>query len=332
MKIIGTKLPDDQFQLFKALTKYSYVNKNSILKKYNINLKKLKKNNKQLNSILELIPGNKDYEKYNKLRNDRLIVTNNKPNSQQRTIGIPQGSAMSALLSNIYLIDFDKDLNELAKNEGFFYRRYCDDILIVCDSEKVECLKKNIIKKIKEEYNLIIQDKKEEVIEFRKNSKGIIRAFNKKKQINEKLCSTNSKNEKNFYKSLQYLGFEFNGQNIFIRSSSLSRYFRKMKGRIIKTIVMAYSPNGKDNKIWKKQLFERYSHHGKRNFLTYAINASKKNYTNSKNEEKEGMNSKTIHRQISRHFTILKNILCSKNNQRFKEKFKKGKAKIIKKI
>ena len=239
---------------------------------------------------------------------------------------------MSALLSNIYLIDFDKDLNERAKNEGFFYRRYCDDILIVCDSDKAETIQKEIIEKIKVEYYLEIQNKKVELTEFRPNSKGIIRAFNKKKQSITGLQFTDENNESMYYKPLQYLGFEYNGQNIHIRSSSLSRYFRKMKARIIKTVVMAYSQNGKDNKIWKKQIFERYSHLGNRNFLTYAYNASKEFYTNSKGEVKEGMNSPAIRKQLSRHFTIIVNILSSKNNQRFNFKEYKGKVKKRKKV
>lgn len=340
IQVIGEKLPPDQFKLYKALTEYSYVSKNSILRKYDIDLKKLAH---PPSTLLDLVPGKKDYEKYQRLRDDRLIVTNDKLkvlkkessnpiDTTPRKFGIPQGSGMSALLSNIYLIDFDKDLNEGAKNEGFFYRRYCDDILIVCDSDKAEKIQKEIIEKIKNEYYLEIQDKKVELTEFRPNSKGIIRAFNKKKESKAGLQTTNANNESLYYKPLQYLGFEFNGQNIYIRSSSLSRYFRKMKGRIIKTVVMAYSDNGKDNKIWKKQIFERYSHLGNRNFLTYAYNASKEFYKNSKDEEKEGMNSPAIRKQLSKHFTVLVNTLNSKNNQRFLYKEYKGKAKKRKKV
>lgn len=332
-KVIGGKLPPDQFKLYKALTEYSYISKNSILKKYQVDLKKLKKDGGLPNTLLDLIPGKIDYEKFQKLREDRLIVTNAKPDKKTgRKFGIPQGSGMSALLSNIYLIDFDKYLNEKAKIDGFFYRRYCDDILIVCDSDKAEILQKEIIKKIDEDCHLEIQDSKVELTEFRLNSKGQFRAFNKKRQIKAGLTSTNSINEKLFYKSLQYLGFEYNGQNIFIRSSSLSRYFRKMKGRIIKTVVMAYSDNGKDTMIWKNQIFERYSHLGHRNFLTYAYNASKEFYENRNKEKKEGMNSHSIRKQLSRHSMILAKTLSSKNQNRFEYKAYKGKAKIRKTI
>lgn len=323
-KMIGGKLPDDQYKLFKALTEYSYVSKNSILKKYNVDLSK---RNRPPANILELVPGNKDYEKYQQLRTDKLIVTNNKPQKESgRLLGIPQGSGMSAILSNIYLIDFDKDMCERGRQEGFFYRRYCDDIIIICNSEVANQLQKEIIDKIDVECYLEIQDKKVELTEFRPNSKNIIRAFNKKKQNHTGVTSTNVGTEKLYYKSLQYLGFEYNGQNIYIRSSSLSRYFRKMKGRIIKTVVMAYSDKSLSGTIWKKQIFERYSHLGNRNFLTYAYNSSKECYKNKKGEMKIGMNSPSIRKQLSRHFTILKQTLNAKNDQRFLHKKLKGKA------
>jgi len=47
----------------------------------------------------------------------------------QEYYGIPQGSALSALLSNIYLVDFDEYMFKLGQTIGFIYRRYCDDIL-----------------------------------------------------------------------------------------------------------------------------------------------------------------------------------------------------------
>lgn len=328
--ILGTELPEDQYKIYKSLTQYSYITKNNILKKYNINLKKLKTIPQ---TLLDIVPGTQIFEKYKRLRTDRLIITNNKPDKTNgRQFGIPQGSPMSALLSNIYLIDFDKDLQHKAKAEGFLYRRYCDDILVVCQSDIAEELQKFIIDKIATEYFLEIQDKKVELTEFKKNSKEKLRAFNKKKQIKAGVKKTTPTNEQLYYKPLQYLGFEFNGQNIFIRSSSLSRYFRKMKSRIIKTVMMAYSSSGKDSKIWKKQIFDRYTHLGKRNFLRYAYNASQAEYLNSNKEIKVGLNSPSIKKQLSRHFDIILRTLDKKNTQRFLLKESKGKAKTKKSL
>ena len=52
-------------------------------------------------------------------------------NKNQNTLGIPQGSPMSAVLSNVYMIDFDKNMFEYISNIGGSYRRYSDDILLI---------------------------------------------------------------------------------------------------------------------------------------------------------------------------------------------------------
>ena len=324
------EIPADQYKIFKALTEYSYVNKGSILRKYGIVLKKMHQPPK---SLLELVPEVKDFEKFQRLRNDKLIVTNPAKNKRGEAIGIPQGSGMSALLSNIYLIDFDQELSKKAKKEGFLYRRYCDDILIVCDSDKAEALQKFTIDLISSyPYSLEIQQKKVEMTEFKMNSAGKIRAFDKKKLLRNKTLKLTSKNEKLFYKSLQYLGFEFNGQDVFIRASSLSRYFRKMKAKIVKTVAMAYNKKNRSSTIWKHQLLEKYSHLGKRNFIKYAFDASKKEYKNSKGHVKDGFDSPAIRKQVARHFSILMRTLGVKNLDRFYWKLEKKEVVNPKKI
>ncbi|MCB8964209.1 MAG: hypothetical protein H6536_04120 [Bacteroidales bacterium] len=315
-------LPDDQYKIYRTLTKYSYVNKNSVLKHFEINLNKLKKQKVYWQSLLDLIPdeiaGNSFKDKFNLLRQDNLIVTNKPKKNKDGSItfkGIPQGSAMSALLSNIYLIDFDKYLKELGLKIGFLYRRYCDDLIVVCPTDKVNEIKDIIIKEILNKYNLIIQDKKTEIIDFKPNEKGIIRGFKRKFDKETNLYNTLENKEIN-YKNLQYLGFEFNGQKTYIRPGSLSRYFRKMKGRIVKSVMMAYSKNSKSSVINKQQIYHRYSHLGKRNFLQYAYNASKKYYKNSEGKIREGLDSSSIKRQISAHFSIIEQEIRKTSEQR----------------
>ena len=91
---------------------------------------------------------------------------------------------------------------------------------------------------------------------------------------------------------------------------------------------MSYSDKSKKEKILKKQIFERYSHLGKRNFLSYAINSSKEFYSNSKGVKKEGMNSLSIKRQLTSHFSILEQYIKDKSYQRYELKLAKRTAKI----
>jgi RNA-directed DNA polymerase len=205
-QILGEdQLPGDQYRLYRSLTKYAYVNKSTLLKHFNIVLKKI---NKKPPNLLAYIPGTTFKEKMQLLRDHNLIVFNNTfelVGERKRYFGIPQGSSISALLSNIYLIDYDKKLSALAKEKGFMYRRYCDDVLIVCDHNKASALQKMAIDEIRKDYYLEIQDKKVEVIKFCRNSKDQIRAFNQKKIDATSHIIVNETNEQRFYKNLQYL-------------------------------------------------------------------------------------------------------------------------------
>jgi retron-type reverse transcriptase len=50
-------------------------------------------------------------------------------------MGIPQGSPISALLSNIYMFSFDKHMKNYVDSIGGKYFRYCDDMLLIVPSE-----------------------------------------------------------------------------------------------------------------------------------------------------------------------------------------------------
>ena len=334
-KVLGvTTLPQDQYKIFRSITNYSYIKLQTIFRHFGIDPDEQKYfGGNLLQLISKDIAGKSFNEKFQYLRSRNIIVKNTSHsfddlgNGQKRYFGIPQGSSLSAVLSNIYLIDFDKYLADWGESEGFHYRRYCDDILIICDSPKADSIFENVCIEI-EKYHLKIQKRKTEIIEFTENNMGEIRGFDRRKLENRQISTI--VHEEKYYKKLQYLGFEFDGQRIYIRSSSLSRYFRKMKGRIVKTVMMANSPNSKSEKIFLQQLYHKYSHLGNRNFLTYARNASKKYYQNSKGERKEGMDSPEIKKQLARHFNImqmeiektLKQIKESKDRKRSEKKLK----------
>ena len=331
IKVWGTKLPDDQYQLFKNLTRYSYVNKINLYKKYNINENELRKKKKFPSTLAELIPGHTIQAKYDQLKMDKLIIQNKVSEKKPIPVGVPQGSAMSALLSNIYLIDYDKRLMELSKLKGFIYRRYCDDIIIICQTPMAKELKDFAIKEVKEKYHLVIQKEKAEIIDFLSDSHNIIRSFRRKKEIPDQTITPTVQNEKVLYKNLQYLGFEFNGADTFIRSSSVSRYFRKMKSRLDKTVKMAYGAKSKGEKIYRFQIYEKYSHFGTQNFISYARKAASKQYKTRKNEWKEGHNSPSIRKQLNKHMQVMESALTAKNKRQFNLKKTSNKKIFLKK-
>ncbi|MDY4332606.1 reverse transcriptase domain-containing protein [Pectobacterium brasiliense] len=192
--------------------------------------------------------------------------------------GIPQGSPISALLSNIYMLNFDIEMNEYVSSLGGEYFRYCDDMLFIVPTHEKNNVageaEKRLIK-LKVSLNI----KKTEIREFSVTPSKI-------------KCD----------KPLQYLGFIFDGENIFLRSSSLSRYSDRMKRgvRLAKATMKRKNKIRKYKELAKKDLFKekiyaRYAHVGKRNFLTYGYRASRI------------MNSKSIRKQLKPLWERLQN-------------------------
>ncbi|WP_417438450.1 antiviral reverse transcriptase Drt2 [Idiomarina sp.] len=256
--LLGLKaLPDDHFAVYKSLTKYAYVDRTILFRELGISINNPKHNRHRACTAEEF---------REKVRNGGLIHRN------QNDFGIPQGSPVSALLSNIYMLDFDSKMKTALESQGGHYFRYCDDMLFITKSilrEDVERFALDEIKKLKLEINTA----KTEVRDFYRYG-GQLRCKGKK--------------------SLQYLGFTFDGERKLIRSAALAKFSNRMRAGVRsarKTVRRTNSEllkNGSppSEQLRKKKLYERYSHLGKRNFLTYGYRAAKK------------MNSSAIKKQL----------------------------------
>jgi len=284
-KVIGVdRLPEDQFKIYKSLCNYAYVNKNTLLHYLGINLKRVSPKPK---TLIEPTAQN-----FKILRERNIIVTNKEP------FGIPQGSGISGVLSNIYMIGFDSYMLKKSRKMGFSYFRYCDDILIICDSTEANLVAHLAYTKIKA-YKLQIQVQKEDKIAFRR-VEGCLCAFDARKLNKHNYISPPPKRRNEFKKRLQYLGFEFDGKNTFIRSSTMSKYYRRMNSRIDNTLRRAYGERGRGRKIFTKKLLSRNTHLGKNNFISYGFRSAFNN-----NIE--------IKRQLKRHNINFYKILRRKN-------------------
>ncbi|PQJ61816.1 antiviral reverse transcriptase Drt2 [Photobacterium angustum] len=247
-----TRLPKDHFNVFKSLTKFTTVDREKVFNTFGISQYNPKANGR--NRICS------PSEFRTNVRKAGLIEPNPQGNK-----GIPQGSPISALLSNIYMISFDRDMLNYVNSVGGKYFRYCDDMLFIVPSEyknTVEALANSKIQALKVNIN---KDKTE------------IRNF---ELTHGKLCSFDEFGKQ---KPLQYLGFLFDGHSIYLRSTALARYSEKMKGGV----KLAKKTMDKENRIrhskgeqeqdqlYKRKLHKLYSYRGKRNFLSYGYKAAK---------------------------------------------------------
>lgn len=260
------KLPLDYYSVYRSLTSYQFVQKDKIYSTFKeLSLKQKKK------EFVDRLCTPKEFREL--VRNGGLIEKNpfvNTINGSQRkgeSCGIPQGTPISACLSNIYMLNFDRTLAKLLKEKRGLYRRYCDDILVVCSADDADEIRKFVLNEILK-FELVINESKTEVTNFDRLSKGLV-----------------GLDENGTERNLQYLGFEFNGRNAYIRSSSMSRYYKRMTARIRENLKAAYGRNSIGNHVFRKKLYNRYTSKGERNFIAYARRAA------------ETMNSGTIRKQ-----------------------------------
>lgn len=214
-KILGNKtLPKDHYNLFKATTKFSYVKlKDLKTKKGHFDEKELAKYRKTgkhtfFESIKDLV------------ESDIIIHKNQKQDDTKTLMGIPQGLPISALLANIYMLPFDEAIiNTLVLKHNIFYRRYSDDIVVLCNENQIDFVQDFIISEI-EKIKLKISKEKTEKTLFKRD--------NKRLQCYK--IENNGVLKENI--PLNYLGFEFYGYQTLIKSKNLAKFYRAMKQTI----------------------------------------------------------------------------------------------------
>lgn len=261
-ELIGKEtLPPDHLNVFKAATKFSFIYKNDLKGLGNGNPKKIDekrlakiRNNKGFRAYFESPKDFRTSVKEGKIH----IFQNQFKNKLGEKIGIPQGLPISALLANLYLLDFDKTIvKKLIEKENCFYRRYSDDIIIICKPEQVEFVNELVIQEMKKQ-EVIISEEKTEVYKFQFKNDNI--SILKKRGIEW---------DENI--PLSYLGFEFYGNKTLIKTANLSKFYRRMiyavknKSKIALKIA---EKNDEKPRLFKRHLFRIYRNVNLDNYST----------------------------------------------------------------
>ena len=237
------QLPPDHYNIFKNVTRYSVW---------------------ELDDLLELNDLPKTNSGRRKLNAQRTVLTSVQFKKWRSHIhknpdpfGIPQGSPISALLANVYMMDVDRKIKSVVSDLSGIYMRYSDDFIIVLPVD--ESTAKNAIESI----NKVIQDTPGLELEPKKTQ--IYKAeLPEIANVGARFLShaDTSKNTINF------LGFTFNGKKITLRAKTVSKYYYRMYR---KARAIAGNPDQKG----KDHLYERYSERGantgnnRGNFFTY---------------------------------------------------------------
>lgn len=269
-----SKLPKDHYNVFKSCTKFKYVLKDDLrIGKKNKYGRKKPFDESKLANIRKTKGFRCFFESNEDLRNHisqgKLSVYSNPffreiKNKDQSTfqkrkinVGIPQGLPISAVLANLYLLEFDKAiLDYVINNHNGFYRRYSDDILIICSIEtmkEIEQFTYELIKKFK----IKISEEKTERFLF-KNVR-----YNKNFYDKRLTCFSIDNNGNEILSSLTYLGFEFRGYHVGIKNQNLAKYYRKLVSSVKRKAKRAVKISGNNTNakraVFKNQVKKIYN-------------------------------------------------------------------------
>lgn len=233
------------YAIYKNLTRFSYVEADDIEKEKG----KLRRDMRDIDKYF-------DTKEFHDFKSKHLL-------KNKKNYGIPQGSSISAVYANVYMIDFDKKINDYITSLGGMYRRYCDDIILVVPmlGEEKQAKKYANISKI--------------IFAIKQTIPNLELNYDKTEQF----FLYDGNIEKLFGESnlINYLGFTFDGKTIRIREKSLFKFYCHAYKKIKK---VKESPDEKSFNAGKKAIYQSYTHLGSSkysknhgNFLTYAYKA-----------------------------------------------------------
>ena len=306
-RLLGVQeLSSDHAAIFKAITKYAVVDRQKVYERLGFFGSKKNKGGHEKKGFL--VPfkdmpmqlcSPKDFRDKicgDSSKSESLVEINNNP------YGIPQGAPISDLLANIFLIDFDVLISQYAKQRGGYYFRYSDDILLVIpgdDASGVEA-RDFVIDQIKKfGAQLKIKAEKTSVVKYFKTEE--LQDF-------EFIGGAQGEN------GLEYLGFRFDGQRVYLRDSTLSNLYRKITfkakreadmfvrrypGKDIKWLVENFNYEHFTKSFGRVEDFEDKAEYKDWTFWTYASRAA----------ETFGKPGLPILRQVRHHRKIVRRII-----------------------
>lgn len=258
-------LPEHHYNVYKALTRIKFVESDQLFESYDSQIiveKGVPDSSYKKQYVREFVKSKNYFKEKNAIayctKDEFLNFNLNLVISAFNKVGIPQGSPISATLANVYMLDFDQEVFDKINSIGGMYQRYSDDLIIVCEQQFEDEILYFIRDRIKNLARLEIHEDKTKVYRF-DNSFGKFQGF----EINEKTKVVNKN------KTLEYLGFSYDGQRVLIKTSGFSKFYRSMKKSFKKSTSLALHSKNPDKSLFKSRLYKRFTHRGAKRKLIY---------------------------------------------------------------
>lgn len=297
-RILGVeKLSDDHHRVYRNITNYKTVDLDlsyqelGLMKLEKINNKTIKKftysREKQPKKLCSIDLFKKKIVK---------LIRENPYLQKGEKRGIPQGSPISDMVANMYMLDFDEEMKALADKIGGCYRRYSDDIMIICPPDR------NLAHEIALKIDDAVRKQGKAYLKINKSKTIMTQFFYQNNDVGYETFDANNKIKSNAF---EYLGFSFDGEKVLLKSQTVTNYYKKIN-RGVQAHIKSGFFKAKQNKsrdlksyISIMEILHRYSNpnpnwkdrqgNDSKNFITYV-----KRSTSVMREPK-------IHEQIRNH-------------------------------
>ena len=242
----GGPLPKDHYKVFRALTAAGKVDRGELLQRLGLPVNTRDRDlPRPLCSITQF-----RHLRSGSCGSSKLVTRHDSKK------GIPQGTPLSAMAANISMLEFDTAIHGVLSVVGGSYRRYSDDILILCPlghgTDLEAAIGQALIIHTK---TLSLNAAKREEARFTLPGPNLVP------------CPPATA-----AKPLQYLGFTFDGHRVCVRGGTLSRYYRRMASSV--RVAKARASLAKDGKldgrdvVHKREVLAGHSHLGARSFVS----------------------------------------------------------------
>lgn len=221
LRLLGlSDLPPDHAALYKSLTSYRWVDREAAYERLGFFGSKQAKNGTAIRGFLvpfdamprQLCNPARFRQKIAGKGSEPSIIQCNKD-----IYGIPQGTPISDLIANFYMMDVDVLLKKVADENSGKAWRYSDDIILVIKADD-----EHSARKIEEIVRLGVKNFGQE-LKIKEEKSSIHRYF---KDIDGTHTFTHICGRG--LNGLEYLGFRFDGRRVYLRDSTVSNLKRKM--------------------------------------------------------------------------------------------------------
>ena len=282
-RVIGEpRLPPSEYQVYRAVSRYSYVHLREILALTGQTAEEAR-SQRFLCSPARLEELHRRHGK--SVIHKHFGRPEGAAGEDKEPAGTPQGSPISAVLSNVAMIEFDTLLRGYVDRIGGHYFRYSDDILLVCPLPRSEAVTQAIAGAVGEAAFAEIN--------AAASARGLI--FNEEKTETAVFLGSDNllprpSQTPEYAEELLYLGLTYDGDRVGLSPKSLQRHYRRARRAVARSQAAAGATLTPD-KLFRATLLHKFSHlgigrHGRQwaklhrpsgakagNFLQYAFRA-----------------------------------------------------------